>query len=96
MIEKTKLDSEESIISLNVNYLRTNVPLKDAIDIVLKKLYSQNKPPDLSRSTIKRLLYMAVILVMFILSAMTHGIYRTAQDGLAMGDPWQSFRKTFG
>ena len=50
MIENIKLDSDESIISLDVKNLYTNVPLKDVMDIALKTLYSQNELPDLSRS----------------------------------------------
>ena len=65
MIKNIKLDSDESIISLDVKNLYTNVPLKDVIDIALKTLYSQNELPDLSRSTRKRFLYMAVSNVHF-------------------------------
>ena len=36
MIKNTNLDSDESIISLHVKKLYTNVPLKDVIDIALK------------------------------------------------------------
>ena len=56
MIEITNLDSDESIMSLDVKNLTTKVPLKDVIDIALKTLYSQNELPDLSRSTRKRFL----------------------------------------
>ena len=45
---------------MDVKKLYTNVPLGDIIDIALESLYSQKDSPDLSRSTIKRLLYMAV------------------------------------
>ena len=60
MIENTNLDSEQNINSLDVKNLYTNVPLKEVIDITHKKLYNQSGSPDLSRSTMKRLLYMAV------------------------------------
>ena len=60
MIENTNLDSDESIMSLDVKNLTTKVPLKDVIDIALKTLYIQNELPDLSRSTRKRFLYTAV------------------------------------
>ena len=40
--------------------LYTNVPLKDAIDIALKNLYSLNEPQDLLGSTMKRFFYMSV------------------------------------
>ena len=79
--ENTKLDSEESIISLDVKNLHTNVPIKKAIDIAFKKLYNQNEPHDLSRSTMKRLLYMAVCDVQFNCNDTWH----VQKDGLAMG-----------
>ena len=56
MIENIKLYPDESITSLDVKRLCTIFPLKVAIEIALKKLYSQNEPPDLSRSTMKHIL----------------------------------------
>ena len=81
MIENKNLDSDESIMSLHVKKLCTNVPLKDVIDIALKTLYSQNELPDLSRSTRKRFLYMAVSNVRFKCNKKCYG----QKDGLAMG-----------
>ena len=75
MIENTNLDYDESIISRDVKSLYTNVLLKDAIDIALKNLYSQIEPPDLSRSTRKRLLYMVV----------SNDTWYAQKDGLSMG-----------
>ena len=65
MRENTKLDSDESITFLDVKSLYTIFPLEEAIDIALKNLYSQSEPTDLSRSTMKRPLYMAVSNVHF-------------------------------
>ena len=45
--------------------LYTNVPLQEAIEIVLQKLYSQESPPEIQRATMKRLLNMAVSKVYF-------------------------------
>ena len=59
----------------------TNVPLKDAIDIALRTLNCQSEPPDLSRRTMKRLLYMAVIIVHF----KCNDTWYVQKDGLAMG-----------
>ena len=81
MIENTNLDSDESIMSLNVKNLYTIVPLKDVIDIALKTLYSQNELPDLSRCTRKRFLYMAVSNVHFKCNKKSYG----QKDGLAIG-----------
>ena len=76
MIENRNLDSDESIMSLDVKNLYTKVPLKD-----VKTLYSKNELPDLSRSTRKRFLYMAVSNVHFKGNKKCYG----QKDGLAMG-----------
>ena len=39
ILEKTELDSDESITSLDVKSLYTNVPLKEAVEIALRRLY---------------------------------------------------------
>ncbi|XP_063713937.1 uncharacterized protein LOC134841828 [Symsagittifera roscoffensis] len=59
IIENIDLDYNESIISLDVKSLYTNVPLKEAIDIALRKLYEKTSPPKLARGTMKKLLNMA-------------------------------------
>ena len=81
MIENTKLDFEDNNISLVVKILYTNVPLKHAIDIARKKLYSHNEPPDLSGSTIKRLFYMVFSSVHF----KCNKTWYVQKDGLATG-----------
>ena len=53
-IENIALDPDETIISLDVKSLYTNVPLKEAIEIALQKLYSQESPPEIQRATMKR------------------------------------------
>ena len=80
MIENTKLESEECIISLEVKILYPNFPLKDANDIALRKLYSQNEPPDLSRSTMKRILYIVVTEVYF----KFNDIWKVQKDALTI------------
>ena len=64
-IENNVLDPDETIRSLDVKSLYTNVPLKKAIEIALQKLYSQKSPPEIQRATMKRLLNMAVSKVYF-------------------------------
>ena len=59
------LDTDETITSLDVKSLYTNVPLKEAIEIALQKLYSQESPPEIHKPTMKRLLIMAVSKVYF-------------------------------
>ena len=61
--------------------LYTNVPLKEAIDIALRKLYVQDEPPSIARKTMKRLLNMAVSQVHFKCNETWYG----QKDGLAMG-----------
>ena len=50
-IENIALDPDETIISLDVKRLYNNVPLKEAIEIALLKLYSQESPPEIQRAT---------------------------------------------
>ena len=64
-IENIALDPDESIISLDVKSLYSNVSLKEAIEIALQKLYSQESRPETRRVTMKRLLNMAVSKVYF-------------------------------
>ena len=79
--ENIALDSDETIISLDVKSLYTNVPLKEAIEIALLKLYSQESPPEIQRATRKRLLNMAVSKVYF----KCNDSWYVQIDGLAMG-----------
>ena len=65
ILEKTEPDSDESIISLGVKSLYTNVPLKEAVEIDLRSLYEQVNPPETSRKTMKKLLNLAVSKVHF-------------------------------
>ena len=51
ILEKTELNSEQSIISLDVKFLYTIVPLKKAVEIDLRRLYEQVNPPETSRNT---------------------------------------------
>ena len=65
ILEKNELDSNESIFSLDVKSLYTNVPLKEVIEIALRSLYEQVNPPETSRKTMKNLLKLAVSKVHF-------------------------------
>ena len=60
VLEKTELDSDESIISLDVKSLYTNVPLEEAVEKALRRLYEQVNPPETSSKTMKKLLNLAV------------------------------------
>ena len=56
-IENIALDPNETIISIDVNKLYIDVSLKEAIEVSLQKLYSQESPPEIQRATIKSLEY---------------------------------------
>ena len=81
ILEKTELDSDESIISLDVKSLYTNVTLKEAVEIAPRRSYEQVNPPETSRKTMKKLLNLAVSKVHF----KCNGLWHVQKDGLAMG-----------
>ena len=84
-LEKTELDSDENIICLDVKSLYTNVPLKEAVEIALRRLYEQVNPPETSRKTMKKLLNLAVNKVHF----KCNSLWYVQKDGLAIGAPLQ-------
>ena len=59
-LESTNPEPNETLISLDMKSLVTNVLLKEAKDIALRKLYEQDEPPSIARKTMKRPLNMAV------------------------------------
>ena len=81
ILENTELDSDESIISLDRKSLYTNVPLKEVVEIALRRLYEQVNPPETSRKTMKKLLILAVSKVLFKCNVLCY----VQKDGLAMG-----------
>ena len=48
ILEKTELDSDESITSIDLKSLYINFPLAEAVDIALRRLYKQVNPPQTS------------------------------------------------
>ena len=80
-IENIALDLDETIISLDEKSLYTNVPLEEATETALQKLYSQESPPEIQRTTMKKLLNMAVSKVRF----KCNDSWYVQNDGLAMG-----------
>ena len=64
-LEQIKLEKEEQILSLVVKSLYTNVPVKKAINIALRSHYARDDKPDIPRTTVKRLLELAVFNVHF-------------------------------
>ena len=81
ILEKTELDSDESIISLGAKSLYTNIPLIDAVERALRRLFEQVNPPETSRKTMKKLLTLAVSKEHF----KCNGLWYVQKDGLAMG-----------
>ena len=80
ILEKTELDSDESIISLEIKSLYANVPLTEAVEIALTRLYEQVNPPETSRKTMKKILNLAVSRV----HLKCNGLWYVQKDVLAM------------
>ena len=80
-MEKTKLDSDESISSLDVESLYTNDRLKDSVELAARRLYEQINTPETSRKTTKKLLNLAVSRVYF----KGNCLWYVQTDCLAMG-----------
>ena len=80
ILKNTELDPDESIISLDLKSLYTNVPLKEEVEIALRRLYQQGNPPETSRKTMKKLLNLAVSKVHF----KCYVLWYVQKDGLAM------------
>ena len=80
-LEQIKLDKDEQILSLDIKSLDTNVPVKEAGNIALQLLYARDDKPDIPRTTMKRLLKLAVTNVHF---KCNENCY-CQKDGLAMG-----------
>ena len=60
VFEKVELDSDENTTSSDIYSLRTYAQLKEAIKIILRKLYEQEKSPDIVCNFMNRLLNLAV------------------------------------
>ena len=83
ILEKTVLDSDERIISLDIKSLHTDVPLKEAVELALRRLYEQVNPPETSRKTMKKQLNLAVSKVQFT----SNGLWYVQKGGLAISAP---------
>ena len=77
---------------MNVKSLYTDVPLKDAIGTALRKLYEQEKPPEIAFNDVQRLLNLAVGQVHFNCNDMWY----TQKDGLAKTPFMQSYWQISG
>ena len=82
ILEKRKLSSDVIIISLDVKNLYNNVPLKEAVETALRRLYELISPPETFRKAMKKLLNLAVNNVHF----KFNGLWYVQRDGLEMGD----------
>ena len=60
-----KTDSGESIMFVDVKSLYFNIPLQNAVEIALRRLYERINPPEISRKTMQKLLILAVSKVHF-------------------------------
>ena len=92
ILEKTKLDSDESKISLDVMSLYSNVPLGEADEIGLWRLYKQANPPETSRKTLNKLLNLAVGKVHFKCNCLwyvqTNGLAMAASLAVILANLW--------
>ena len=66
---------------MDVKSLYTNVPVKEAISNALRSVYARDDKPDMPRTTMKRLLELAVTNVHF----KCNESWYCQKDGLAMG-----------
>ena len=64
-LESLKLGPDESIVSLDVMSLYTNVPLNEATEVALRSLYCSEHAPEMSRSTFKTIVLLAVTNICF-------------------------------
>ena len=64
-LEQIKLDKDKQNLSLDVKSLYTKVSVNEAINIALRSLYARDDEPDIPRTTMKRLLELAVTNVHF-------------------------------
>ena len=75
------MDSEESIILLDVKSFYNKVSLKEAVEIPQRRLYEQINPLEQSCKTMKKLLILAVVKVHF----KGNGLWYVQKDSLTMG-----------
>ena len=80
-LEQIKLEKDEQILSLDVKSLYTNVPVKVTNNIALRLFYARDDKTDILRTTMKRLLELAVTNVYF----KCNENWYCQIDGLAMG-----------
>ena len=80
-LERTFLDPNEHLFSLDVKSLYTKVPVQEAIDIAVKKTYGLPTKPDMRRSVFRKLLELAVCNMYF----KANDIWYQQTDGVAMG-----------
>ena len=81
LIPEVKLAGDEQLVSLDVTSLNTNVPVAEAIEIAVQKVYLKSELPPLQKEVFKRLLQLAVSNVHFKCGAKWY----VQTDGLAMG-----------
>ena len=65
-LESRSLKDSEQIVTLDVKRLYNNLPVREAIEIALRELYSRNLVPQMLRSEMKCLLRLTVTNVYFI------------------------------
>ena len=79
-LRATALEPDETIFSMDVKSLYTNVPVHEAIDLAIETLY-MSQEPEIERDTLRRLMEMAVTEVWFMAGTQWY----IQRDGVAMG-----------
>ena len=80
-LESLTLEDDEQIVYLDKKSLYTNVPVGEAIEIALRKLYLNNPAPDIPRSAMECLLTLALSYLHF----KCNGIWYVQSETLVMG-----------
>ena len=80
-----QLQSDEQLVSLDVESLFTNVPVNEALEYTTELMYSPNHDfaPPIDQDTFVKLLKLVCVDVVF----STHQGYFKQVDGVAMGSP---------
>ena len=83
-IKKEHIPNDHLLVSFDVKFLFTNVPLDQTIEIILNRVYKKNEiSTDMTKSEMKELLNLCTKSVHF---TFDDNIY-VQNDGVAMGSP---------
>ena len=90
-LETLELEANEQIVSLKVKNLYTSVPVSEAIELILRCLYSSYILPDIERSTLKLLLKPAITKVYFKIDGKCYCLQTARQWQFSLQFSWPKF-----